>query len=605
MERRTERTLRALAIVIAIAAVLDPAITSPRSTRPVIAVVDAHAASEVAASDHALTNHATFEETRRRLDRDFTVVPAPFANAAGTVVVGDRLPTFAGELAAPLFAVLPDTTGTSVRIVDVRAPRRLALHGRASVRVRVHVRGGAGLTLSVTMRDGALLVDRVDRALPSRDVYVEVPLSYAPMATGVATLSVGATVGSSAAASSAVIDVHDTPWSVLAYDARPSWMSTFVRRAIERDSRFAVSSRVVTSRNVTGRISTDAGQPPPSFASPSSVDRFDAIVVGAPEALSASDVRGIERYLRERGGSVLLLIDHASAGAYTRLTGDVLRHSGSATPRMVESVDGQDVVDSVGLRVSEFLSPMRVSPDVRTLAQLRRGAADSAAGRTVVWSIPVGAGQVIISGALDAWRYRDQAISGFDRFWQNVLAAAAGESPPPLLVETANRRVLPNERVELFVTVRDAVLSSRAIVRATVAADIRGGALSAPVPVRLWPNGAAGQFRGVVRVPGDTGSYTLWAGGDGQSASTPIVVSRAAVGAASGDRELIAAWAETRGGHAVSSTQLEDLPSFLQSGVRPLARSVVWHPMRSAWWIIPFALLLGAEWWLRRRGGRA
>ena len=27
------------------------------------------------------------------------------------------------------------------------------------------------------------------------------------------------------------------------------------------------------------------------------------------------------------------------------------------------------------------------------------------------------------------------------------------------------------------------------------------------------------------------------------------------------------------------------------------------HPMRSPWWILPFTLCLGVEWWMRRRSG--
>jgi hypothetical protein len=30
-----------------------------------------------------------------------------------------------------------------------------------------------------------------------------------------------------------------------------------------------------------------------------------------------------------------------------------------------------------------------------------------------------------------------------------------------------------------------------------------------------------------------------------------------------------------------------------------------WHPMRHPWWIAPLALLLGVEWWARRRAGLA
>jgi hypothetical protein len=35
-----------------------------------------------------------------------------------------------------------------------------------------------------------------------------------------------------------------------------------------------------------------------------------------------------------------------------------------------------------------------------------------------------------------------------------------------------------------------------------------------------------------------------------------------------------------------------------------LERHETW-PMRSAWWIVPFSVCLGAEWWVRRRRGLA
>jgi hypothetical protein len=41
------------------------------------------------------------------------------------------------------------------------------------------------------------------------------------------------------------------------------------------------------------------------------------------------------------------------------------------------------------------------------------------------------------------------------------------------------------------------------------------------------------------------------------------------------------------------------------AAVDPPAERRVIHPMRSPWWIVPFGLALGGEWWLRRRrGGR-
>src|SRR6185503_11402090 len=107
-----------------------------------------------------------------------------------------------------------------------------------------------------------------------------------------------------------------TRFSVLFFDPRPSWMSTFVRRTIERDPRFVLTSRVVTSRNV----STDAGRPPARLDDIIALASFDAIVIGAPDALTAADVTGLEAYLRRRGGGVVFLFDQRAPGAYERLT---------------------------------------------------------------------------------------------------------------------------------------------------------------------------------------------------------------------------------------------------------------------------------------------
>ena len=87
-----ERVLRAIAIVIAVLGLIDPAVTSNRTERPLLALVDASAASGAANAGDARASHVLVERTRTLLARDFTVVSAPFANASGTVVVGDRLP---------------------------------------------------------------------------------------------------------------------------------------------------------------------------------------------------------------------------------------------------------------------------------------------------------------------------------------------------------------------------------------------------------------------------------------------------------------------------------------------------------------------------------
>ncbi len=614
-----ERALRMLAIALAVVALLDPAMTSQRSDRPIIALVDTHLASHIARADGDAAHRALVANTRRLLQRDFVVVSAPFANASGTVLVGDQLPPHISHLAQPWFVIPSDSLSPALRIASIDAPRRALLGAGVTVVVRVHARSAQGRTVRIAMRHGGLLTDRAEHVVTDDDDRFNISLTFNPTDSGTAAITVTAkldAMNADSAMASAVVAVSADPWRVLVYDVRPSWMSTFVRRALERDRRFAVSSRIVTSRN----ISTDAGRPPTSFDDETTIDGYDAIIIGAPDALRARDVDGIGRYLRERGGSVLLVFDRASTGAYTRLTGDLRwTTSTSATPRVVVATgdDGRTdrlgaarvLTDSVSLRVSEFATTnASESAASQAPALLRPSAADPDSVRAAVWRLSVGAGQLIVSGALDAWRYREPGVSGFDRFWQMQVARAAGAAPPPIVIETVSRPVAPNEEVELVVTVREAALSSRAtggVVRALVSAGISSPESAVGQSIRLWPDGAVGRFRGAFRAPTGDGAYFLRVVADGARATSPIVVSTGARTSALDDREVLSAWAIASSGNVVAATQLQELPNIVKRAIQPAARTIIWHPMRSAWWIVPFALLLGAEWWLRRRTGRA
>lgn len=600
-----ERVLRLTALLIGLLAFLDPAITSDRAGKPDVALVSSF--SDARGHDELMIR------TERALAKNFAVLRAPFARAAATVVVGDRLPSRTGTLALPLFAVLPDQMDAVVRIEAVRAPRTSSSESRLPIAVVLHTRA-RGRVLTVTLRQGALVVDRVVDTLTTTNSTREVVLSYMPTAVGTTVLSVVADVGDTLhmATTSVVVDIRDTRWSVLAVDARPSWTSTFVRRAIARDRRFAVSSRVVTSRN----ISTDAGNPPRAFDDIAALLRFDAIVIGAPESLSARDIQGLERYLRQRGGSVVLLFDHNTLGAYSTLLGNIeWSKSSSATSlpvvRSRRTVGG----DTSGLRVTEFMSPMQLPEGSRSIADVRTGA-DSGVLRALVWRTAVGAGRILVSGALDAWRFRDPLVSGFDRFWQSVVAEAADASPSAIEIRTVTRSTTPNEWIDLSVTLREAALSdaavwshsalpsSRAFARASVSAHITSHAFPR-VAVRLWPDGSIGGFRGSFRAPGVVGHYYIAVTAGDLLDSVPIVVARAPAVASAEQRELLRSMAIAGGGFAVDVAQLDSVSSAILSAAVPATRAETWHPMRSAWWLVPFALLLSAEWWLRRRRGLA
>ena len=266
------RIARWSAIVIAIVAAIDPVVISMRRARPEVAIVRGSAA----------TDSALVARVAERLDDAFTLIDAPMTSAAGTVIVGRELPGATDEIAAPAFALIP-TSQPAATIERLDAPTRAALESRATIAATVHATGLRGETLDVSLRSGELVVDRVAWQVPSDDARRAVELTLVPTAIGATPLRVVTKPSGAAAAASTdlVVDVHDERWAVLFFDPRPSWMSTFVRRTIERDPRFIVTSRIVTSRGV----STEVGRPPQSLGDASALEAFDAIVVGSPDAL--------------------------------------------------------------------------------------------------------------------------------------------------------------------------------------------------------------------------------------------------------------------------------------------------------------------------------
>jgi hypothetical protein len=232
----------------------------------------------------------------------------------------------------------------------------------------------------------------------------------------------------------------------------------------------------------------------------------------------------------------------------------------------------------------------------------------------VIWSSAVGAGRLIVSGALDAWRFRDPTVSGFDRFWRTLLAEAADAAPTPLVVEIATPVLAPGGQGSLTVTVRDAALADPLVgrsIRATVSASIveisRDSASVAGADragrIQLWPEGAVGEFRGAFRAPEVSGIYRIAVAGGAARTDAPFVVLTAPSLVAPDATQLVAAFASSRAGMLIRSDELSSLVPAVERALQPITRRETWHPMRSGWWIIPFTLALGAEWaWRRRRG---
>ncbi len=464
--------------------------------------------------------------------------------------------------------------------VEVTRIESAAAHVASEGLARVHLRGRgvAGHDSLVRLYDGDTVVGEATHVW-SRDDDAPVDVSWWPLASGLRRLEARVSTAGLVERTdidnraAAAAEVGGERWLVHVHERRPSWATTFVRRALEDDARFTLVARTGLAPRVDALPRADAG------LTDEALERARVVVVGAPEALGAGDVERLERFVSERGGSLILVPDRPFSGPVTRL----LHHRWQE--RLVPAP-----LDAGELRASEWLlAGDTFESDEVTLR---------AEGVPAVVTTPVGAGRVTVAGALDAWRHRDDA-GQFARFWRGLVARAAMAAGPAFDVRVSPAWAEPGMDIDVRVQVR--TLRPRTSVE--VSAELHCGS-RAPVAVRLWPSDEAGGLEGRLAAPAEPGACEVVtrAGAMGD-ARVPLEVSRLSLlpgtDAGTSEDEQIA-----RGGGVVTTTA--DLDPVVQA-VRE-ARSIdrvpeARHPMRSWWWMLPLAAGLSAEWWLRRRGG--
>ena len=117
--------------------------------------------------------------------------------------------------------------------------------------------------------------------------------------------------------------------------------------------------------------------------------------------------------------------------------------------------------------------------------------------------------------------------------------------------------------------------------------------------IRLWPAPRPGVYRAAFVAPAQ-GQYNVSVSTADASTSVPLPVADDVVHPAEDVAPALSHAAEASGGAVVQDVSaLAAALAAIDTGSREKAT----RPMRSAWWIAPFSLLLCAEWALRRRSG--
>lgn len=569
-DARVRIGLRTIAVTIGVAAMIDPAMTLSRPA-PHRVVVARLAATDVTAAETAIRSALPDAQVSVRSVANGRV---PCAPGEACVMVADgsiaaEIPDDADGPVSLIRAALP--AGPNLTLQSVVASRTQSTAGSGRVRVALSGTGMAGRRTELRVTDGAATVgSAVHEWKADGEASVDVP--WWPLGDGARALRVAALpFDGEATAIDNALDVGVTVSSarapVLVFDVRPSWASTFVRRALEDDPRFQVEHRAALAPSLAA--GTAGGR-----LDAATLDAVAVAVIGGPDSLSAGDVTLLERFVRERGGTLILVPDREVTGAAARLI------AGRWTEHLEPSPS-----PAGPLRASETLRLAAASPFDVVLATVK--------DRPAIVLSPSGNGRVVVSGAMDAWRYRDADGGGFDRFWRSLVmeSAAAGAA---VRVEMARPIAAPGTRVPFVVRHHRMAIATASAMRAWAACGDRPAQ-----SIRLWPQAEPGVFAGVVsteaggpcevRVSVDAAAPGIagLAVTTGNTASVTAVMSQL-------EREA------TRTGGIVGDANA--VAAALAATAEGRVQTAVW-PMRSPWWMSPFVACLGLEWWLRRRAG--
>ena len=572
------RLLRLAAVAVAIAGFVDPAVAR-RVRAPLSIAIQMPPASdpdfgraealkgEIIA---ALENHA--------------VVGGPAAPHAIVAIGNARLPP---ATSAPVFAVPVPALRPSISIVDVSVPERTVPGQAAYVRAALRAHGLAGRRASVTLELRGSIIETVHHQCTRDDESFEARFSLVPPAAGVhrARVVVRMDGRDERPAADTVLVTRAQPVRVLAFEARPSWPVAFVRRSLEADDVFSVA---LTSRSSRPAATTTGGAP--LSLDSLDVDRFDVVIVGALDELRDRDLSQLERFVSRRGGTLILLPDR-------RLPAPIRRRFNLPNTDEVLVETAVRVQSSAAvMRASELLLMPQSDGGFKPLAWVRHGGVD----RPAIGVVDHGRGQVVLSGALDAWRYRAEESNGFDKLWRGLVADGALAAPPRVALSVTPAIARPGDEIDLSVALRDTELDPGGGVFSSplVAAAISGGD-GRRETIRLWPGTRAGVYTARLIAPAQ-GRYSVSAAVAGSSTEVPFLVADDVVAPARDESAALRHAARASGG-AVLSGAGEAAAAL--AAIEPELAARTMRPMRSGWWIVPFTVLLCAEWALRRRSG--
>ncbi len=362
----------------------------------------------------------------------------------------------------PVFAVgVGDTAARpDVRLGDVDYPAVVRVPARATIRARVDWTGGGTRRVTVRLRAGTRTLVRRDTVLTAaaHSATVSLPLRLVRPGRRTMRVEVDAHDRDDPPANNArdvVIDAEKSRTRVVIVDATPDWELTFISDVLRRDPTFAVD--LVTAPGPDGKRPGPLYEPAEMTAR---LEDADAVVIRAPgDGVTAAALASLVRFVRERGGGLLVLPGRASvyerADAWAVLA-PILPVRGRAPLRFVPgytvlSPGPAAASSAITTRIAPMLAQARwqerspllgvyrgvtAAPGSEVLATVRGSATPAIVARRA------GRGRVvaITAGPLWRWRFVGGDPTVYDQFVTRLFAvlARAGEGGRFVLRASSN-----------------------------------------------------------------------------------------------------------------------------------------------------------------------
>jgi uncharacterized membrane protein len=527
-----------------------------------------------------------------------------------------------------------------VEVEDVVVASRALAGSRLSATVKWQQRGYGGRRSTLTVRDGAqVLNSREIQFAPDGRVQTE-NLLFNIGAAGAKTLqfAIEPLTGETNRANNVLtrlVNVEPDPRRILYFEGEPRWEYKFIRRAADDDRMIQLVSMLRTTENKIYRQGvSDPHELADGFPTRAQ-DLFDyqALIIGSVDAgyFTPAQQQLIREFVDRRGGGLLLLggrqslSDGVWGGSQVAAALPVILPEGrdtfhrdpatvSLTPAGEDSVITRLVDDSAANAerwkklpyLMDYQDPGRPKPGATVLAEMRGG--ERAMPLLVTENYGRGRTAVLATGG--TWRWQMSLPLGdnsHDLFWQQLLRWLVSGTRGRVIASVPRLTLLDDGHTEIGADVRDQEYHPAADVRVT-GRVIGPGGLTAALELSPVAN-SPGRFQIGWAAP-TPGLYVaeLTAKRGAEEIGSDVVTFQRLDGVAENfhtaqNRALLEELAASTGGRYIRPAELASL-----AGEIPYSQAGITVRQTRELWNMPIAFMLilslrAAEWLLRRKWG--